>query len=67
LPQIERRVIGVAITKATSGCERIAAYLHRWWRVGLAPGTIQHLLRRHGLPPQLFAGLRCVSLFVVGS
>ena len=49
LPQIERRVLAVAITEATWGCARLAAHLYRWWRVRLAPSTIQRVLRRHGL------------------
>lgn len=49
LPQIERRVLAVAITEATWGCGRLAAHVYRWWRVRIAPSTIQRLLRRHGL------------------
>src|SRR5207249_4555458 len=39
----------IAISAATWGCRRIAAYLARTWRVRLAPSTVQRLLRRVGL------------------
>ena len=38
-PEVERLVLGIAISAATWGCRRIAAYLARTWRS--APGT-QH-------------------------
>jgi hypothetical protein len=28
---------------------RLAAYVARWWRLSVAPSTVQRLLRRHGL------------------
>jgi transposase InsO family protein len=46
---VERLVLGVAISAATWGCRRIAAYLARSWQVRLAPSTVQRLLRRVGL------------------
>ena len=47
-PEVERLVLGIAISAATWGCRRIAAYLARIWRVRLAPSTVQRLLRRVG-------------------
>src|SRR5882724_3436507 len=48
-PEVERLVLGIAISAATWGCRRIAAYLARTWRVRVAPSTVQRLLRRVGL------------------
>jgi transposase InsO family protein len=48
-PHAERRILAVAIAEATWGCRRLAAYLARWWRLSIAPSTVQRLLRRHGL------------------
>ncbi len=48
-PEVERLVLGIAISAATWGCRRIAAYLARIWRVRLAPSTVQRLLRWVGL------------------
>lgn len=48
-PHAERRVLAVAIAEATWGCRRLAAYLGRWYRLTIAPSTVQRLLRRHGL------------------
>src|SRR5438445_64949 len=48
-PEVERLVLAIAISAATWGCRRIAAYLARTWRVRLAPSTVQRLLRRVGL------------------
>ena len=48
-PVAERQILAVAIAQATWGCRRLAAYVARWWRLTLAPSTIQRLLRRHGL------------------
>jgi len=48
-PEVERLVLGIAISAATWGSRRIAAYLARTWRVRLAPSTVQRLLRRVGL------------------
>src|SRR2546427_8100224 len=45
-PEVERLVLGIAISAATWGSRRIAAYLARTWRVRLAPSTVQRLLRR---------------------
>jgi transposase len=48
-PEVERLVLGIAISAATWGSRRIAAYLAQTWRVRLAPSTVQRLLRRVGL------------------
>jgi transposase InsO family protein len=48
-PQAERQILAVAIAQATWGCRRLAAYVARWWRLSVAPSTVQRLLRRHGL------------------
>jgi transposase len=48
-PEVERLVLGIAISAATWGCRRIAAYLARTWQLRLAPSTVQRLLRRVGL------------------
>lgn len=48
-PQAERQLLAVAIAQATWGCRRLAAYVAHWWRLSLAPSTVQRLLRRHGL------------------
>jgi transposase InsO family protein len=48
-PQAERQILAVAIAQATWGCRRLAAYVARWWRLKVAPSTVQRLLRRHGL------------------
>ena len=47
--EIERLVLSVAISTATWGCGRIAAYLTRTWRLRVAPSTVQRVLRRAGL------------------
>src|SRR2546422_6241358 len=48
-PEIERLVLSVAISTATWGCGRIAAYLTRGWKLRVAPSTVQRVLRRTGL------------------
>jgi transposase len=48
-PEVERLVLGIAISAATWGCRRIASYLARTWQVRVAPSTVQRLLRRVGL------------------
>src|SRR5437879_6928739 len=48
-PQAERQILAVAIAQATWGCRRLAASVARWWRLSIAPSTVQRLLRRHGL------------------
>ena len=48
-PEIERVVLGLAISAATWGCGRLAAYLTRRWQIRLAPSTVQRVLRRAGL------------------
>jgi len=48
-PEVERLVLGVAISAATWGCRRIAAYLAGTWQLRLAPSTVQRMLRRVGL------------------
>src|SRR2546422_10568154 len=47
--EVERLVLGIAISAATWGCRRIAAYFARTWALRLAPSTVQRLLRRVGL------------------
>src|SRR3989442_7017559 len=47
-PEVERLVLGIAISAATWGSRRIAAYLARTWRGRLAPRTLQRLLRPGG-------------------
>jgi transposase InsO family protein len=49
LPQVERRLLAVAVAEATWGAARLAAYAQRLWRLRVAPSTVQRLLRRHGL------------------
>jgi transposase InsO family protein len=49
LPQVERRLLAVAIAEATWGAARLAAYAQRLWRLRVAASTMQRLLRRHGL------------------
>src|SRR3989454_10183040 len=51
-PEVERLVLGIAISAATWGSRRIAAYLARTWRGRLAPRTAQRLLGRGGLAPR---------------
>src|SRR2546428_10615536 len=51
-PEGERLVLGIAISAATWGCRRIAAYLARTWRVRLGPSTVQRQLRRGRLAPR---------------
>ena len=36
-PEVERLVLGIAISTATWGCRRIAAYLAQIWQVRVAP------------------------------
>jgi transposase len=48
-PEVERLALGIAISAATWGCRRIAAYLARTWQIHVAPSTVQRLLRRVGL------------------
>ena len=48
-PHAERQILALAIAQATWGCRRLAGYLARWWRLTLAPSTVQRLLHRHGL------------------
>jgi transposase InsO family protein len=48
-PHAERQILGLAIAHATWGSRRLAAYLARWWRLALAPSTVQRLLHRYGL------------------
>jgi transposase InsO family protein len=47
--EVERLVLSVAISTATWGCGRLAAYLTRTWRLRVAPSTVQRVLRRAGL------------------
>ena len=48
-PEVERLVVSIAISAATWGCRRIAAYLARTWQVRVAPSTVQRLLLPVGL------------------
>jgi len=48
-PHAERQILALAIAQATWGCRRLAAYLAQWWRLTLAPSTVQRLLHRHSL------------------
>ena len=48
-PHAERQILALAIAEATWGCRRLAAHVARWWRLTLAPSTVQRLLKRHGL------------------
>src|SRR2546428_5051433 len=53
-PEVERLVLGIAISAATWGCRRIAAYLARTWRLRPAPSPPPRLLPRGraGPPPR---------------
>jgi transposase len=73
-PEVERLVLGIAISAATWGCRRIAAYLARAWQVRVAPSTVQRLLRRVGLATRrarLEASapgeLVCLDTFYIGN
>jgi transposase-like protein len=48
-PEVERLVLGIAISTAACGCRRIAAYLTRTWGLRLAPSTVQRVLWLVGL------------------
>jgi transposase InsO family protein len=48
-PEIERLILSVAVSAATWGAGRIAAYLGRRWGQRVAPSTVQRALRRAGL------------------
>jgi hypothetical protein len=48
-PEVERLVLGIAISAATWSCRRIVAYLARTWQVRVASSGVQRLLRRIGL------------------
>jgi transposase/transposase-like protein len=48
-PETERLLLSVAVSAATWGAARIAAYLQRQWQVRVAPSTVQRALRRAGL------------------
>ena len=48
-PHAERQILALAIAQATWGSRRLAAYLAQWWRLRLAPSTVQRLLHRHRL------------------
>ena len=52
--EIERLVLSVAISTATWGCGRIAAYLARTRRLRVAPSMVQRVLR----PARVQRGLR---------
>ena len=48
-PETERLVLSVAVSAATWGAGRIAAYVGRRWGLRVAPSTVQRALRRAGL------------------
>jgi len=48
-PETERLLLSVAVSAATWGASRIAAYLRHRWQVRVAPSTVQRALRRAGL------------------
>jgi transposase InsO family protein len=48
-PETQRLVLSVAVSAATWGAARIAAYVQRQWHVRVAPSTVQRALRRAGL------------------
>ena len=48
-PETERLVLSVAVSAATWGASRIAAYLRHRWQLHVAPSTVQRALRRAGL------------------
>ena len=48
-PETERLLLSVAVSAATWGAGRIAAYLQHRWQLRVAPTTVQRALRRTGL------------------
>lgn len=48
-PETERLRLSVAVSAATWGASRIAAYLRHRWQLRVAPSTVQRALRRAGL------------------
>jgi transposase len=48
-PETERLLPSVAVSAATWGARRIAAYLRHRWQLRVAPSTVQRALRRAGL------------------
>jgi hypothetical protein len=48
-PETERLLLSVAVSAATWGAGRIAAYLQHRWPLRVAPSTVQRALRRAGL------------------
>src|SRR5258705_2799978 len=48
-PETERVLLSVAVSAATWGASRIAAYLRHRWQLHVAPSTVQRALRRAGL------------------
>src|SRR5690242_1868829 len=47
--ETERLLLSVAVSAATWGAGRIAAYLQHRWQLRVAPSTVQRALRRAGL------------------
>ena len=47
--ETERLLLSVAVSAATWGASRIAAYLQHRWQLRVAPSTVQRALRRAGL------------------
>lgn len=50
-PETERLLLSVAVSAATWGASRIAAFLQHRWRLRVAPSTVQRALRRAGQRP----------------
>lgn len=48
-PEAERLLLSVAVSAATWGASRIAAYLQHRWQLRVAPSTVQRAVRRAGL------------------
>lgn len=48
-PETERLVLSVAVSAATWGASRIAAYLQHRWQLRVAPSTVHRALHRAGL------------------
>jgi transposase InsO family protein len=47
-PETERLLLSVAVSAATWGASRIAAYLRHHWQLRVVPSTVQRALRRAG-------------------
>ncbi len=58
-PETERLLLSVAVSAATWGASRIAAYLQHRWQVRVAPSTVQRALHRAGLATRRQRWLAC--------